>query len=74
MATHIATSKLWSAKKRIRRLRLRDAWHCHREVLAIWLQYCVSSRPVAIANRIVSWTACMFGVHFAPSDGDFPPR
>jgi len=43
-------------------------------ILAIWFQYCVSSRPVAIANRIVAWTACMFGVHFASSDGDFPPR
>ena len=35
---------------------------------------CVSSLPVAIANRIVALTAPMFGVHFSLSDGDFPPR
>jgi hypothetical protein len=29
---------------------------------------------VAIANRIVLWTACMFGIRFALSDGDFIPR
>jgi hypothetical protein len=42
-----------------------------------WLFSChglASSRPVAIANRIVTRTACMLGVQFLLSDGDFPPR
>jgi hypothetical protein len=42
-----------------------------------WLFPCqgsASSRPVAIANRIVARTAFMSGVHFLLSDGDFPPR
>jgi hypothetical protein len=34
----------------------------------------VSSRPVAIANRIVTRTAFMSGVQSLSSNSDFPPK
>ncbi len=42
-----------------------------------WLfpfQGSASSRPVAMAKRIVARTAFMLGVQFLSSDGDFSPR